>query len=201
MSVQCIETTKKGERCKLKVSEKIKNSCGLCKTHYNIREKKGTLDDFCSNKKEGKTRPISSPPRKTTKPTSPPRKSTSVVSPSKKITKSVPFKNFIIEDYYEINFLGKGSFGIVYEAKNSKGEHVVIKKILKGKGLNEELEVRNMELLSKSCNEYFVCFIKSIDTPTKLFIVMEYLENYITLFDLIKPLHKKLMLHDTDAKT
>ena len=35
----------------------MKNSCGLCTKHYNIREKMGTLDEFNENKNAGKTRP------------------------------------------------------------------------------------------------------------------------------------------------
>ena len=81
MSDQCVEITKKGTRCKLKVSDK--NNCGLCAKHYNIKEKEETLDENC----ERKTRPVS-PPREKTRPVSPPREKTRPISFSNKSTSS-----------------------------------------------------------------------------------------------------------------
>ena len=95
-------------------------------------------------------------------------------------------KQVIINDYEMIKILGQGAFGITYEAidKNSL-QHVAVKKIKKLSD-DEYEEAINLEKLGTHCNDYFSCFIESIDTPSFLYVVMEYLGDYIPLDVLMK---------------
>lgn len=108
-------------------------------------------------------------------------------------------KEYIIEDYHLIKILGKGTYGTVYEAKNSLNNHVVIKEVLKTEDMNEYREINNLKLLSKNCSEYFSCFYNYFETPNNLFIIMEYLDNHLTLSKVILDLNKKLLKNKHQA--
>lgn len=88
----------------------------------------------------------------------------------------------IVKGYTAIKKLGSGGFGNVYQALNKDGEQVVIKKVRK----TEESfnEIRIMETLGDTCNQYFSCLISHLETDKFLFIIMEYLNGYILLSDL-----------------
>ena len=119
----------------------------------------------------------------------------------------------IFDEFFEVELLGQGAFGKAYKAFNNiSKKYVVIKEIsfnpVGNKNGFESLEklnsyvveVKNMELLKNNCTIYFACYISSkIDfIKQNLYIVMEYLENYIPLDKYIHKLRKRLFGNDKD---
>lgn len=97
-------------------------------------------------------------------------------------------KNYIVNNYIELSELGRGSFGIAYKAKNeSTGEIVCVKKLVNQhketeNNFSEELsEALNMERLGNHNNKYFPKFYEFIYTHEFIYIVMEYVDDFIPL--------------------
>lgn len=90
-------------------------------------------------------------------------------------------REYIIEDYYKISFVGKGLNGIVYEAKNDSNEHVAIKKIKIEENFSYMNEIEILNILSNDCFKYFLCIKKCIKDKHNLYIITEYLKDYIPL--------------------
>lgn len=96
--------------------------------------------------------------------------------------------------YYLIKKLGEGSFGIVYKAKSENtGKFVAIKEIknLSDKSILDEIQI--LKLVSTKCSQYFVCFKEYFYTDKSIYIVTEFLQNYITLSDAIEFHHLDLL--------
>ena len=87
----------------------------------------------------------------------------------------------LINGFYAIKELGKGSFGVVYECINFDLDHVVIKEVeIDDKS---QIEIDNMEAVKDDCENYFSCIIDHKKTEEKLYIIMEYLDGYFPLGD------------------
>lgn len=96
----------------------------------------------------------------------------------------------IVEDYYEGTLLGKGGFGTVFQCNKLAEQNAkyVIKVIDLSKEANKPKmyeivmnEIFILDILRSSCDEYIMCYIKSIIQDPIIYIVCEYLENYNTL--------------------
>jgi serine/threonine protein kinase len=87
----------------------------------------------------------------------------------------------LVDNYVAEKELGRGSFGVVYLARNiNTGERVVIKQLKRITG-EEKVEYDNLFSLREQCNKYFVCVKEYIDKGNTIYIVMEYLENFYPL--------------------
>jgi len=88
--------------------------------------------------------------------------------------------------------IGEGDFGIIYKAVG-KGETVAIKKIPKN---NENYYPENaiLKKMGDSCNQFFICYILFTDInpdDNYVYLVMEYLEGYVTLSTKMQLLFKE----------
>jgi len=102
----------------------------------------------------------------------------------------------IINDYYEMDILGKGGFGTVYRSRRMDDPEKYAVKVIDISGQLHidakieaiEIEVDILRILSAHCKEYFVCFKDYMQEPDTLrfFIVCEELEGYISLYDFAK---------------
>lgn len=121
-------------------------------------------------------------------------------------SKQIFFKlgEHVVKDYYQIQLLGKGSYGSVVSARRidfPREKYVVkISKITeKNKIIVFMNEIHFLKYLKKLCNEFVVCyvdlFIQEVDNkPDKGFLVLENLVDYITLDEYInKPQLKKIL--------
>lgn len=91
----------------------------------------------------------------------------------------------LTNNYKLLDVLGQGSFGLVHRAIDENNQLVAIKEIDIKTDPNYKNEVKVMKKLSSRCSDYFSCIYEIIEDRNKLFIVMEYLENYKTLESLI----------------
>lgn len=99
----------------------------------------------------------------------------------------------IIEDYYEGTLLGKGAFGSAFlcNKQSENNAKYVIKVIdlskitkyaVKRKMYDSVMnEIFILSILRAHCDEYIMCYVKSIILDPIIYIVCEYLENYNTL--------------------
>jgi len=92
----------------------------------------------------------------------------------------------LFDDYHIVKKLGSGSFGTVYEAINSQGVKFAIKVIVNPSRHSID-EIKIMEHFSKTCapDTPLVCLVESKIVGNHLFVVMEYLENFVPLSDFI----------------
>lgn len=90
-----------------------------------------------------------------------------------------------IGPYIVLDFIGQGGYGTIFRAKEEKsGKIVAIKKI----SIKEEtnaMEIKILTELSKHCSEYFLCLVEILRDDDYLYIVTEYLGNYIRLADFL----------------
>lgn len=88
--------------------------------------------------------------------------------------------------------IGKGSFGIVYTAttKQNPKKTIVIKRLDKQNPKYNESEVIKeiliLKRLQSGCKQYSVCYHECINDNKYVYVVMDLLDNYITLKDFIK---------------
>lgn len=117
--------------------------------------------------------------------------------------KKLDYGKCIVKNYHEIVLLGEGSFGKAYKVIDTVNrEYYVVKKIRKRKSkkgkLMEQNEVSNMSILKENCAEYFACFVESIETEKYLYVVMEFLADYVTIDSIMSEMRKKI--HSNDYK-
>ena len=104
---------------------------------------------------------------------------------------------YVIGNFIELEELGRGAFGVAYKAQNvSNGEIVCIKKISKLQvddihnsnykfsyySLNEAL---NMERLGEEENKFFPKFYEFVYTHDFIYIIMEYINDFVPLTEII----------------
>lgn len=90
----------------------------------------------------------------------------------------------LIGPYYKIEKLGEGSFGMVFKVININTlEYKVIKKVISIEQSFRELEINR--IIKEHCINYFSCFESYIKDDIYLYIIFEYLENYISLNEAI----------------
>lgn len=105
---------------------------------------------------------------------------------------AINIENKIVDDYYEGTLLGKGAFGsamLCNRLSENNAKYVI--KIIdfskipeKSKPANYNLitnEIFILDILRTSCDEYIMCYIKTLFQGPFVYIVCEYLENYNTL--------------------
>ena len=105
-------------------------------------------------------------------------------------------KNYIIEKE-----LGKGTYGVVYKAKNKNDNNIyVIKQIsLEGLTLPQKKEVKlESEILKKIKSKYVVQYYESFEEENKLNIVMEYCECGDLGEFIERQKSTKVLLHEKD---
>lgn len=85
-----------------------------------------------------------------------------------------------LQEYSKTKMLGKGSFGVVYLARDRKTGHEVVIKIINTDGLSpKELQnaIQEAELLKQLDNPFIVKFKKLFQFKNTLSIVMEYADG------------------------
>lgn len=101
----------------------------------------------------------------------------------------------IIEDYYEGKVLGQGAFGKALlcnkQTENNKPYVIKVINLLENSSPSRAYElVMNeifiLDVLRNSCDEYIMCYIRTIIKDPMIYIVCEYLENYKPISQLIK---------------
>lgn len=96
---------------------------------------------------------------------------------------------YLIRDYYSVSELGRGAFGIVYKAINiTENQYVSIKKILKNEKF-KPAEIENLKLLD---SKYFLYYIEDFEDEKYVYIVTEYLEDYVPLSSLTEEISNGL---------
>lgn len=90
------------------------------------------------------------------------------------------------EDYSEINLIGKGSFGKVYQFKKKSGSGSIVVKVIKkiresDKFVEQEISV--LKKLRRVCSRYVLCYIGAFEDSKNYYILTEYLGDYITLYE------------------
>lgn len=88
--------------------------------------------------------------------------------------------------YSLVRRIGEGSYGVTYlvEDRISK-EKYILKKIKKGDRAEVERQYQNLRAARSECRRYFVCAKELVNYKDNLYLVMEFLEGYIELFDYI----------------
>jgi serine/threonine protein kinase len=110
-------------------------------------------------------------------------------------------KEYLINNYVELSELGRGAFGIAYKCQNEITGKIVCIKTIEKKVPIDELpnsqysnknesfkmlnEVFNMERLGKIENKFFPEFYEYIYTKDFIYIIMEYIDGFYTLSNLI----------------
>lgn len=112
-----------------------------------------------------------------------------VINEDKKESNPEDDLELIYGNYYKVEILGQGGFGIAYKAYDKINKtFVVIKESTDGEASINE--IKNMERLKDQCHEFFACYYESfiieVSGKKKYYIVMEYLKDYITLTEFIK---------------
>jgi len=106
---------------------------------------------------------------------------------------------FGFEIYKKIKFGGEGSFGKTFVVEKIGTKKLYLLKITKSKAFNQTAihQFSNLKKLGMECHEYFVCPIEQYYENGKVVIVLEYLENFITLEKLFD---EKIILSLIDRK-
>lgn len=85
--------------------------------------------------------------------------------------------------------LGEGTFGQVFKAYDSKTKTtVVIKQMPRNAARSDgdfKNEVKVLRHLQSHCKPYLVCYVDALSSATHNYILMEFLGNYVELFDYI----------------
>jgi len=89
-----------------------------------------------------------------------------------------------------IQKLGKGKYGIIYKSLYNN-KIVVIKEINKNNYKNSTLkflkgEIEVMKVLTKNCPDYCINYIEDLEDDLYYYIITEYINGYITLYEYIK---------------
>ncbi len=104
----------------------------------------------------------------------------------------------IVKDYYEGAVLGKGAFGtaLLCRKTTENNNKYVIKMInlseTKDNVKKEKLfnmlrnEIFILDILRNDCEKYIMCYIKTIIESPVVYVVCEYLDNYLPLNQLVK---------------
>jgi len=94
---------------------------------------------------------------------------------------SIPFLN-------NDTIIGKGTFGSVYSILDVNNNKYIVKKISK-KLTNDTTfknEINTLNFIKNNCKKYFVCYNIYIETNNNYYILMEYLNDYDTLFNIVR---------------
>lgn len=104
-------------------------------------------------------------------------------------------KVYIVNNYIKLLELGRGSFGVAYKCMNElTGQFYCIKTLKKNihnseSNINDSFlvlnEALNNERLSQYENKYFSKFYEFIYTKDYIYIIMEYIDDFIPLSELI----------------
>lgn len=118
----------------------------------------------------------------------------------------------IIDDYYELSVLGKGSFGsaVLCEKRSECNAKYVVKIInfsndsnsndstLDYKYISIMNEIFILDMLRTKCEKYIMCYVKTFIQGPMVYIVCEYLKDYVPLneiYNYIQPNDQNLIKH------
>jgi len=98
-----------------------------------------------------------------------------------------------IDNYKDMEKISFGSYSKIYKAHDKNNQTIVVKKIEKSKDpsmLRNMIDLYKDEIyvlkkLKNECDEYFLCYIDNFEDDKYFYIVTEYLEKYIELFEII----------------
>lgn len=82
--------------------------------------------------------------------------------------------------------IGEGGYGSVHliEEKTT-GKKYILKRLIRGDKSTLEAQFRNLRALREACSAFFVCPRAMVMERGQLFLIMDYLDGFIELFDLI----------------
>lgn len=88
--------------------------------------------------------------------------------------------------YHVVRRVGEGGYGITYLVeKIGTKEKYILKKIKKKDRTEVEKQYHNLRAVRSECRRYFVCAKELVDYKNNLYLIMEFLDGYIELFDYI----------------
>lgn len=94
-----------------------------------------------------------------------------------------------MDRYSNFILIGKGASGYTYSAIEKLTQRkVAIKKLPKSRNtqINVFQEAYILQLLSTNCSDYVLCYVGYVEDAQNYYILTEYLEGYINLYDYTK---------------